>query len=383
MTPTLPVPLASDKMAASVPTHQPDRPQEEAARWRAIVESAVDGIIVIDRRGRIELFNPAAEAMFGYTADEVIGRNVSILMPEPHASAHDGYITRYLESGVARIIGIGRDIEARRKDGGLFPAHLSVGAVSVEGETKFTGIVRDLTEHVELERKLREEAALARIGELATVLAHEVRNPLAAVSATMQILGEKLPSHEDREIVDEALRRLDALSAMMTDLLLYARPPKPHLVLLDVTALVESLVTFLRMDPAWSQMKCRVAGDSQLVLADAELLKVVLQNLLLNALHAMNGRGEVAVVIERHGGTVNLDVVDSGSGITAVAMPRLFTPFFTTKARGTGLGLPTARRIARAHGGDIEVIGTGPTGTTIRLRMPLHEPAAAQSRGES
>lgn len=363
-------------------TPKPDRPQEEAARWRAIVESAVDGIIVIDRRGEIEFVNPAAERMFGYAADEVIGRNVSILMPEPHASAHDGYIARYLGSGVPHIIGIGRDVGARRKDGALFPVHLSVGAVSVEGEAKFTGIVRDLTEQVELERKLREEAALARIGELATVLAHEVRNPLAAVSATMQILGEKLTAHEDREIVDEALRRLDALSAMMTDLLLYARPPKPHLAVLDVTALVESLVAFLRMDPAWTQVKCRVSGDPQLVLADAELLKVALQNLLLNALHAMDGRGDVAVVIARHGGIVHLDVVDSGSGIPAAAMPRLFTPFFTTKARGTGLGLPTARRIARAHGGDIDVVDTGPAGTTIRLRLPVQD-SAGGPRGES
>jgi PAS domain S-box-containing protein len=365
-----------------VPPPSSDRPQEEAARWRAIVESAVDGIVVIDRRGAIEFFNAAAERMFGYAADEVIGRNVTILMPEPDASAHDGYIERYLRSGVPHIIGIGRDLRARRKDGALFPAHLSVGAVSLEGETKFTGIVRDLTEHVELERKLREEAAMARIGELATVLAHEVRNPLAAVSATMQVLGEKLTSHEDHEIVEEALRRLDGLSAMMTDLLLYARPPKPNMEVLDVTALVESLVAFLRMDPAWSQVKCRVTGEPRFVVADAELLKVALQNLLLNALHAMDGRGEVAVAIEQNGGVVHLDVVDSGSGISAAAVPKLFTPFFTTKTRGTGLGLPTARRIALAHGGDIDVVDTGPTGTTIRLRLPLQDPAG-RPRGES
>ena len=382
MRPALPVPPVFEKMTAIVSTPKPNRPQEEAARWRAIVESAVDGIIVIDRRGEIEFFNPAAERMFGYAADEVIGRNVSVLMPEPHASAHDAYISRYLQSGVPHIIGIGRDVGARRKDGVLFPAHLSVGAVLVEGETKFTGIVRDLTEQVDLERKLREEAALARIGELATVLAHEVRNPLAAVSETMQILVEKLTSHDDREIVDEALRRLDALSAMMTDLLLYARPPKPNLAVLDLTALVDSLVTFLRMDPAWSQVTCRVAGGPQFVLADAELMKVALQNLLLNSLHAMDGRGDVAVVIAQNGGTVQLDVVDSGTGIPAAAMPRLFTPFFTTKARGTGLGLPTARRIARAHGGDIDVVGTGPAGTTIRLRLPLQDPAR-RTQGES
>ena len=373
MRPALPVWSLSEKMTAIVSTPQSDRPQEEAARWRAIVESAVDGIIVIDRRGTIEFFNPAAERMFGYAADEVIGRNVSILMPEPHASGHDAYLDRYMESGVPHIIGIGPDVGARRKDGVLFPAHLSVGAISVEGDAKFTGIVRDLTEQVELERRLREEAALARIGELATVLAHEVRNPLAAVSATMQVLAEKLTSHGDREIVDEALLRLDALNAMMTDLLLYARPPKPSLEVLNVTALVESLVAFLRMDPAWGPAKSRVSGDPQLVLADAELLKVALQNLLLNALQAMEGRGEVGVVIQRDDGFVNLDVVDSGSGIPDAAMPRLFTPFFTTKARGTGLGLPTARRIARAHGGDVQVISTGPAGTTIRLKLPLQD----------
>jgi PAS domain S-box-containing protein len=146
MKPSLPVPRVSEKMTATVPIPRSDQPQEEAARWRAIVESAVDGIIVIDKRGQIEFFNPAAERMFGYAADEVVGRNVSILMPQPHASAHDGYLAKYLTSGVPHIIGIGRDVEARRKGGALFPAHLSVGAVSVHGDPTFIGIVRDLTE---------------------------------------------------------------------------------------------------------------------------------------------------------------------------------------------------------------------------------------------
>ena len=345
-----------------------------------MVESAVDSIIVIDGRGLIESFNPAAERMFGYAAGEIVGRNVSVLMPEPHASAHDGYINRYLASGVPHIIGIGRDVEGRRKDGSVFPAHLSVGALSVGGQTKFTGIVRDLTERVALERKLREEAALARIGELASVLAHEVRNPLAAVSATMQILGDKLTLPEDREIVDEALRRLDALNALMTDLLLYARPPKPRPQALDVTGLVESLTTFLRMDPAWNQVDCRVSGDRQHVLADAELLKIALQNLLMNALHATNGRGRVSVIVLREGGTVHVDVVDVGSGIPADVLPQIFTPFFTTKARGTGLGLPTARRIARAHGGELAVVASGPNGTTFRLSLPAHS-GTSQTRG--
>ncbi len=354
---------------------------EGAARWRAVVESAVDAIIVIDRRGRIESFNPAAERMFGYSAEEVLGRNVAMLMPEPHATQHDSYIDRYVTTNEPKIIGIGRDVDARRADGSTFPAHLSVGRLSYDGEPKFTGIIRDLTDRVNLETRLREEAGLARVGELATVLAHEVRNPLAAVSGAMQILGEKLTAASDREIVDEALRRLDGLNAMVTDLLLYARPPKLRLAPVDVSVLVESLMAFLRLDASWRDVDSRVEGQAAGVMADAELLKVALQNLLLNSLHAMNGRGSVAVRMSRSGDMVNIDVADSGGGIKPEVLPRLFTPFYTTKARGTGLGLATARRIARAHRGEIAVQATGPAGTTVRLTLPVHD-HADQPRAE-
>ena len=325
---------------------------------------------MIDNRGRIEAFNPAAERLFGYPAGEVMGRNVSMLMPEAYASQHDGYIARYLTTRVRHILGTGREVVGLRKDGSTFPAHLAVGELTIAGETKFTGIVRDLTDRVNLEIKLREESGLVRVGELAAVLAHEVKNPLAAVSGAIQILGGKLAAPEDREIVEDVLQRLDALSAMMTDLLLFARPPKPRLVRVDVTALIESLVSFLRMDPAWQHVECRVGGTSGAVTADAELLKVALQNLLINAFQAMGGRGRLVVDIRQVSDKVHIDVVDSGPGILPEAQSRLFTPFFTTKARGTGLGLATARRIADAHRGEIRVVETSPRGTTLRVTLP-------------
>jgi PAS domain S-box-containing protein len=371
-----------DNITTTVTMERARPPHEDAARWRAIVESAVDGIIVIDHRGRIESFNPAAERMFGYRADEVTGLNVSMLMPASHAALHDGYLERYLRTGVPRIIGIGRDIEGRRKDGTVFPAHLSVGEIVGEAEPKFTGIVRDLTDRVSLETRLREEAGLARVGELAAVLAHEVRNPLAAVSGAMQILGEKPPSADDREIVEEALRRVDALSAMMSDLLLFARPAAPQFVELDVAELVESLVAFLRMDPAWHQVRCLVEGEPPRILADVELLKVALQNLLLNALHAMAGRGVLTIKLSKRDGTIHIDIVDSGTGIPDSVRPRLFTPFFTTKARGTGLGLAMARKIARAHQGDVTVLATTANGTTMRLSLPARRAATGSTERE-
>jgi len=162
------------------------------ARWRAIVESAVDGVVVIDARGNVEAFNRAAERLFGYAAHEVVGRNVNVLMPAPYHDEHDGYIARYLTTGVQKIIGIGREVTGLRKDGRTFPLHLSVGEASIEGERKFTGILHDLTERVQLETRLREQSALTRLGEMAAVVAHEVKNPLTGIRGAIQVIGSRV-----------------------------------------------------------------------------------------------------------------------------------------------------------------------------------------------
>ena len=347
------------------------------ARWAAIIETAVDGIVLINRHGRIELFNPAAAEMFGYAPDEVIGRNISMLMPEPYASEHDHYMRRYQMTGERRIIGIGREVSARRKDGTTFPAHLSVGELAVEGERMFSGIVRDLTERVSLEHRLRDESGLVRIGELAAVLAHEVKNPLAAVSGAIQMLGEHLPAAEDREIVQEVLRRLDGLGSLMGDLLLYARPPRPRMSEVEVMELLKSLVTFFAADPEWRNVRVVVDGALPKLQADPELLKVVFQNLLLNAAQAMHWQGEIRIRLRDIAGSANIDIRDTGTGIPPEIRDKLFTPFFTTKARGTGLGLPTVRRIAEAHRGHVEVLESGSGGTTVRVMLPLASEHAA------
>lgn len=347
------------------------------ARGRAIVEAAVDAIILIDRRGQIEEFNPAAERLFAYPSHEVIGRNVSMLMPEPYAAEHDHYLRRYSRTGERRIIGIGREVTAKRRDGSTFPAHLSVAELSIEGEVKFTGIVRDLTERVRLEMKLREESGLVRLGELAAVLAHEVKNPLAAVSGAIQVLSGRLPAAEDRQIAGEVLRRLNALSSMMGDLLLYARPPKPRLAPVQIADLVDGLIAFMRHDKNWAEVHMRVEGTAPAIFADAELIKVALQNLLVNAAQAMNTRGDIRVRLEAAGGVVHIDVVDGGTGIAPGIQPRLFTPFFTTKAQGTGLGLPTVRRIAEAHGGTVHIVSSDSSGTRVRFTLPIRNRGAS------
>ena len=177
-------------------------------RWRSIIESAVDAIIVIDSHGTVEAFNPGAERLFGYRESDVVGRNVSMLMPSPYREEHDGYLSRYLVTGEAKIIGVGREVTGRRADGSLFPLHLSVGEMLLGGERKFTGILHDLSSRVRMEEQLREQAALVRLGEMAAVIAHEVKNPLAGIRGAVQVIGGRLPK-DSREVAGS---RGDALS---------------------------------------------------------------------------------------------------------------------------------------------------------------------------
>ncbi|MBP8274522.1 MAG: PAS domain S-box protein, partial [Acidobacteria bacterium] len=182
------------------------------ARWRAVVESAVDGIIVIDAHGRIEAFNHAAERLFGYAEADVLGENVHILMPSPYHEEHDEYLSRHLATGVQKIIGTGREVTGKRRDGTTFPLHLSVGKMTVGGERKFTGIVHDLTARVRMEEQLREQEALARLGEMAAVIAHEVKNPLAGIRGAIQVIGSRLPEgSRDGAVVGDIIARVDGL----------------------------------------------------------------------------------------------------------------------------------------------------------------------------
>jgi two-component system sensor kinase FixL len=322
------------------------------ARWRSVIESAVDAIIVIDSRGTVEAFNPGAERLLGYRETDVVGRNVSMLMPSPYREEHDGYLARYLQTGHAKIIGIGREVTGRRADGSLFPLHLSVGEMLLGGERKFTGILHDLSSRVRMEAQLREQAALVRLGEMAAVIAHEVKNPLAGIRGAVQVISGRLPK-ESREaaVVGEIISRIDTLAGLIQDLLLFARPPQPRPAPVDVLPLVVTTAELLNSDPALSGMRIEVEGSAPPLAADAELLKIVFLNLLVNSAHAMGGEGRIRVSIDVAGDSGRVTVADTGPGIPAEIREQIFTPFFTTKSRGTGLGLPTAKRLVEAQSG--------------------------------
>lgn len=341
------------------------------ARWRAVINAAVDGIVVIDARGRIEVFNHAAERMFGYRESDVVGHNVSMLMPEPDRSRHDGYLNHHLQTGERKIIGVGRSVTAMRHDGSLFPVHLSVGRFEIDGVTHFTGILHDLSKRAELEERLREASALARLGEMAAVIAHEVKNPLAAVRGAVQVIGSRLPaSSGDAVIVKEVIARIDGLNDLIQDLLVFARPPAPKPAPTDVRVLLESVIGLLKRDPAFAQLDVTVDGMVPPLQGDPTLLTIALQNLLINSAQAMQGQGTVSIGLHAGNGWHQIEIVDSGPGIPAEIRANLFRPFKTTKARGTGLGMATAKRLTELHGGRIQVSCPDGGGTIVTLYLP-------------
>jgi two-component system sensor kinase FixL len=346
-------------------------------RWRSVIESAVDGIVVIDARGLIESFNPAAERLFGYAEEEVVGKNVSMLMPSPYHEEHDAYVARYLATGVPKIIGRGREVAGLHRDGTIFPVHLSVGELIEGTERKFTGIIHDLAARVRIETQLREATALARLGEMAAVIAHEVKNPLAGVRGAIQVIGGRLPpDSKDALMIKEIVTRIDTLNELIKDLLLFARPPQPRPGVVDVGELVTSTADFLRADPALSQVEVRLDGSAPPIEADADLLKIVFVNLLVNSAHAMQGRGTIRVSLTASADACRVAVADAGPGIPADVREKIFTPFFTTKARGSGLGLVTAKRLVEAHHGRISVACPPEGGTIVTIVLPAPAVAA-------
>jgi len=340
-------------------------------RLRSIVESAVDGIIVIDELGKIQAFNPAAERLFGYSANDVLGRNVKLLMPSPDREQHDAYLERYLTTGRQKIIGIGREVVGLRKDGTTLLLHLSVGEMILEGRRHFTGLLHDLTERVRLEHLLSEQKALVKLGEMAAVVAHEVKNPIAGIRGALQVITSRMPAEQrDRAVLVDIIARLDALNRIVQDMLMFAQPRALRQEPVAIDAVVTDTAALIRQDPGMAELNIDMSGSAAIA-GDREMLQVVFQNILMNAAQAMTGQGSIEVRITATGTECRVDVIDHGPGMPRDVREKAFEAFFTTKHRGTGLGLPIARRLIEAHGGTIQIDVPAAGGTTVSVTLPL------------
>ncbi|GAB4147637.1 MAG: hypothetical protein Fur0037_15860 [Planctomycetota bacterium] len=353
--------------------------EEQWARMQAIVATATEGIITIDQEGRIDTFNHAAENLFGYTAAEALGKNVSILMPPPHRDEHDGYIRRYIRTGERRIIGIGREVTGLRKDGTTFPIDLSVGEGFYAGKRFFTAIIRDLTDRKEMQAKLSQAERLAAVGELAAGVAHEVNNPINIIINSAQLLkdGDDSSDHS-AAIIEEGERIAD----IVRDLLQFARDDQDRPQSTSIPEVIERTMRLMgeNLKRHGIRFELRLPAQMPQVRARPQQLQQVLLNLLINAKDALvqDPLREPKVItvsaepMEAQGPGVVLAVRDNGPGIPPDLGNRIFEPFVTTKRAkgGTGLGLSISKSIVEGYGGTIEVSSTPGQHTEFRVWLP-------------
>ncbi len=363
-------------------------------RLSAILETAVDAFITIDDRGIVETFNPAAEKLFGYAAGEVMGRNVSLLMPSPYREEHDSYLARYASTGERRIIGIGREATGLHKDGTTFPIDLSVGESWIGGRQLFTGVVRDISERKRAEavlqakdeevklmsQQLWQATKLATVGELAAGIAHELNNPLATVSLRVEGLLATLPGDSPhRRVLEIVEGEVERMAHLVANLLQFSRRSRRQVSTLAVADELDRTLDLIRYQFRKRGIEvCReFDGDYRPVLADRQQLRQVFLNLLTNALDAMPQGGTLTLRVRPgEGGRVSVDIADTGPGIQPEHLDKVTEPFFTTKeeGKGTGLGLAICKRIVQEHGGTLAIDSAVGRGTTVSVVLPAEGP---------
>lgn len=346
---------------------------DEGSLLELVIKTAPDGLIIIDKAGIIQSFSPAAERMFGFKAGEIIGRNVSLLMPSPHAEKHDAFIRRYLETGKKNIIGIGREVMARKKNGSTFPVELAVGEVTSRGEKLFTGFIRDLTAHrisekriTELQNKLIHVARYSAMGELATTLSHELNQPLTAIAnytlVTRQLVARQTGCKESGaalELLDKAAEQAQRAGEIIRSIRTFIKYHENKFRWENLQDTVSEAVKIATIGTNGRHVDVQIVklGPLPDVCMDRIQIQQVITNLVRNALDALQDQeGERFVRIEmgRHGRrSVIVRVIDNGPGISPEVEKRLFETFNTSKTDGVGIGLAISKTIVNSHNGDI------------------------------
>jgi PAS domain S-box-containing protein len=363
--------------------------RESAAQLRAVVDTAVDGVILIDADGRILKFNPACEKLFRYQADEVIGQNVKMLMPEPYRSGHDGYIRNFVTTGEKKIIGIGREVIGRRKDGSTFPMDLSVGEAKQDGSSIFVGVIHDLTDRKRTEAQLIQAQKMEAVGQLSGGIAHDFNNLMTVIVGNAEDLSEQLSARQDLKRLAQDICNAGERGAELTQrLLAFGRKQLLRPVETECNKLLDSMHKLLRRTLREDvEVTTQLDPELRVAFADPSQLESAILNLALNAQDAMSSGGRLIISTAnasldnlehnihpdvRDGAYVVIAVTDNGEGMPKAVLDRAFEPFFTTKevGKGSGLGLSMVYGFAKQSNGHVSIYSEPGLGTTVRIYLP-------------
>lgn len=376
------------------------RARDDEAQYRAVTDTAIDAILVIDTDGIVQMVNPACERLFGYRPDEIIGHNVNMLMPSPDRERHGDYLRRYLETGERRIIGIGREVTARRRDGTQFPIHLSVGEASLSGRRMFTGFVRDITDRKQAELRVRElqselyrAARLGELGEMAAAIAHELNQPLTAVTnyveAARHGIRQRKGSLPDK--IDEMMEKAAAQARRAGEVIRYVRAmagrEQTKYLPEDLNAVVEEAAGLALIDAESKGISAilDLAPDLPPCPMNRTQIQQVLLNLVRNGVDAMEASDVRELTVrtlpdgERQ---IEVSVADTGTGLPEEVRAQLFKPFVTTKSEGMGIGLSISRSIIDAHGGRLWVEDKEGGGTVFHFTLPARDQEEQANGGQ-
>jgi two-component system sensor kinase FixL len=376
--------------------HESEDAGRRQAQLQSILDTVPEAMVVIDERGLMRSFSVTAERLFGWSAAEVIGKNVSMLMPEPYRQEHDGYLQRYRKTGERRIIGIGRIVVGERKDGSTFPMELAVGEAKVGSERQFTGFVRDLTERRSQERRMQElqselvhVSRLTAMGEMASSLAHELNQPLSAITNYLRgasTLLKAQPVDKQRILdaldrsTDQALRAGDVIKRLRE---FVAKGETEHTIE-DPAKLLEEAAALALVGAREQGVRVSLRCDRDLpaIVVDKIQIQQVALNLIRNAIEAMEtaGRRELTIGVTQQQGFAFFFVSDTGTGIAPEIAQQLFQPFVTSKPSGMGVGLSICRTIIEAHGGRIAARENEGGGTVFEFTLPFAEPETNDAR---
>jgi two-component system sensor kinase FixL len=372
--------------------HESEDARYRQAQLQSILDTVPEAMIVIDDHGLMRSFSATAERLFGWSATEVIGKNVSLLMPSPYRQEHDSYLHRYLGTGERRIIGIGRIVVGERKDGSTFPMELAVGEAQVGSEKFFTGFIRDLTERRSQERRMQElqselvhVSRLTAMGEMASSLAHELNQPLSAITSYLRGAATLLKSEQvDRKRIGEALDRSSEQALRAGDIIkrlreFVAKGETQHTLENPATLLEEAAaLALVGAREQGVRVSLRCDRDLPDIIVDKIQVQQVALNLIRNAVEAMEttSRRDLTIDARRDGEFAFFSVADTGAGINPEISQHLFQPFVTSKANGMGVGLSICRTIIEAHGGRITARPNDGGGTVFEFTLPFAEPEA-------